>query len=276
MNSKAKHRDQSFNLNGLRSVLFTTAKWRWGTGVIIGYLAILIMPFVIYFDFQDKWLGAVVAAVLSIIGKLLRWRSDLIRGDADRLHRANELCTGIGHPADRTMIADIRSRYPRFIEVSQKKEKDQNEYYEEGGTPSPNLLVAQLRESAWWTGRLAATAKQIICTLAFVALAISLSVIFADSISARVYGLAICIIILTDMFYLGFRYKQLEKDCTDAFRDLDHLKNRCDLTIQQAAISAANYQIVRGTGPLIPDWLWRCRQSKLQAAWEPLSMVQSE
>ena len=276
MNSNAKYQNQPFNLNGLRSVLFTTAKWWWGTGVIIGYLAILIMPSVIYFDFQDKWLGAVVAAVLSIIGKFLRWRSDSIRSSADRLHRANELCTGIGHPVDRAMIADIRSRHPEFIKMAQKKEKDQNEYYEESGTPSPGLLVAQLRESAWWTGRLAGTAKQLIYTLTFVALAMSLSIIFADSIAVRIYGLAICIIILADMFYLGFRYKKLEEACTDAFQDLNHLRNRCDLTIQQAVISAANYQIVRGTGPLIPDWLWRCRQSKLKAAWEPLSMVQRQ
>ena len=73
MNSEENKRDQSFNLDGLRSVLFTAAKLRWEIGMAIGYLAVLIVPITIYFDFKEIWLGAIIATVLSIIGKLLRW-----------------------------------------------------------------------------------------------------------------------------------------------------------------------------------------------------------
>ena len=278
MNSKGNDRSQAFDLSGWRSVLFTVAKWRWGVGLTIGYLASFIVPLAIWFDFSKKWPAAIMAAavmaiMLSIIGKLLMWRSDSIRGTADFLHRANELCAGLGHSIDPAMIADARSRYSRFMQKAQQEEKNQIGYYEEDGNPSPYLFVTRLRESAWWTAQLAATAKGVIYAGSSIALIMSLSTIFANSVTERAYGIAVCTIILVDIFYLGFRYGKLETACSDSFRELNRLKDRRDLTAQQAVISAANYQIARGTGPLIPDWLWKWQQKPLQKAWESLSTV---
>ena len=277
MSSNRNYRDESFNLNGLRSVLFTAAKRWWGIGLIIGYLASLIMPVTIYFDFKEKWLGAIIAILLSIIGKMLRWKSDSIRGSADLLHRANELSTGIGHPVDPTMIANIRSRYHRFIDKAREMEKEQDDYYEERGTPSPRLLLAHLRESAWWTTQLAATAKKVIYTGTFIVLLpVFISIILADSMLVRVYVFAISVIILIDMFYLGIRFGKLETDCHDAFKYLNDLVNKSNLTDREAVICATSYQIVRSTGPLVPDWLRKYRRNQLQAAWKPLSMVRDQ
>ena len=281
MTSKENDRSQAFDLNGWRSVLFTAAKWRWGIGITVGYLASFIVPFAMWFDLSQKWpaaimVAAVMAITLSIIGKLFMWWSDLIRDMADKLHRANELCTGLGHSIDPAMIADVRARYPRFTKMAQQEETNQIGYYEEDGNPSPYLFLTRLRESAWWTAQLAATAKRSIYTGSSIALITSLSIIFANSVTERAYGLAVCAFILVDMFYLGFRFGKLEVACLHALQDLDKLKDRCDLTVQQAVISAVNYQIARGTGPLIPDWLWKYRRSQLQAAWESLSMLRSQ
>ncbi len=249
------------------------AKLRWEIGMVIGCLAVLIVPITIYFDFKEIWPGAIIATVLSITSKLLRWWSDSFRGNADLLHRANELCTGIGHPVDRAMIADIRSRYPRFIDKAQKREENQGDYYETSGNPSPRLLVTRLRESAWWTTKLAATAKKSIYGGASVALLfVSVSVILADTMLVRAYVFAVSGVILVDMLYLGIRFGKLETDCNTSFKYLDALLDRSDLSDRRAVISAANYQIVRGTGPLVPDWLWKWRRCQLQAAWKPLSM----
>ena len=171
------------------------------------------------------------------------------------------------------MIADIRFRYPGFIDKAQKKEKNQGDYYETDGNPSPRLLVTRLRESAWWTAKLAETAKKSIYGGAFVALLFaSLSVILADTMLVRAYVFAISGVILVDMLYLGIRFGKLETDCNSSFKYLDELLNNSSLSDRRAVISAANYQIVRSTGPLVPDWLWKWRRFQLQAAWEPLSM----
>ena len=275
MGSKGNERDASFNLSGLRSALLTAAKMRWGMGVTIGYLAVFVVPVAILLD-SDGWIGPAIAAAaaFSIVGTLLRWWSDSIRGSAEKLQRANELWTGIGQPIDCAMVADMRSQYSQFVERAQKMEKYQNGYFEVYGNPSPNLLIVQLRESAWWTYQLATTAKKMVYIGSCVALAISLSVIFADSILVRFYGLAICSIILVDVYYLGFRYGKLAMESNFAFQELNSLMNRVDLTDRQAVISAANYQFARGAGPLIPDWLWKISRRKLQKAWTPLSTVQ--
>ena len=275
MGSEGNERNASFNLSGLRTALLTAAKMRWGMGVTIGYLAVFVVPVAILLD-NDRWIGPAIAAAaaVSIMGTLLRWWSDSIRGNAEKLQRANELWTGIGQPIDCAMIADMRSQYSQFIERAQKIEKYQNDYFEVCGNPSPNLLIVQLRESAWWTYQLATTARKMVYIGSCVALAISLSVIFADSILVRFYGIAICSIILIDIFYLGFRFGKLAMESNSSFQELDSLRHRIDLTDRQAAISAANYQFARGAGPLIPDWLWKISRGKLQKAWTPLSTVQ--
>ena len=275
MDSKGNERTASSNLNGLRSALLTAAKTRWGMGLTIGYLAVFVVPVAVLLDNQ-QWLGFAIAAaaVVSIAGTLLRWWSDSIRGSAEQIHRANELWTGIGQPVNGAMIADMRSQYSQFFERAKNIEQYREDYFEVYGNPSPHLLIMQLRESAWWTYQLATTARKMVYIGFCVALAVSLSVIFAESTLVRIYGLAISAIILIDVFYLGIRFGKLATASNISFRELDTLMHSVDLTDRQAVISAANYQFTRGAGPLIPDWLWRIRRAKLQKAWEPLSTVQ--
>jgi len=275
MDSKGNERAASSNLNGLRSALLTAAKTRWGIGVTIGYLAVFVVPVAVLLN-NERWLGFAIAtaAVVSIVGALLRWWSDSIRGSAEQIQRANELWTGIGQPIDCAMIADMRSQYSQFVERAKNIEQYQDDYFEVYGDPSPHLLVVQLRESAWWTYQLATTARKMVNIGSCAALAVSLSVIFADSTLVRIYGLAISSIILIDVFYLGFRFGKLATASNASFRNLDALMRSTDVTDRQAVISAANYQFARGGGPLIPDWLWRIHRAKLQKAWKPLSTVQ--
>ena len=254
---------------GFRKTLFSAAKKRWVGGVIIGYLVILAVPASFFFEFP-RWIGAIVAALLSVSSTLLRGWSDSIRGDAEKLHRANQLCRGIGHPIEPAMIAKFQYRYSHLAKSAKEHDTKQVEYYESSGDPSPHLLISMLRESAWWTARLAEKAKNVIYMGAAVGLLISLAIFLSDSTAVQFYGVAICAVVLTDLFYLGYRYGKLHLGSDAAFRKFDSLLGT-NISEGKAIVAATNYHVVCGTGPLVPDLLWKRQQKKLQDAWVPLS-----
>lgn len=258
-------------LNGLRSVLFSSAKKRWFGGVIIGYLAVFVVPISVSLE-APTWIGATVAAALSIAGRLARAWSDSIRGDAEKLHRANELFRGIGHPIEPKTIADLRFRYSDLQKLIEKQEREQEEYHETRGEPAPRLLSSMLRESAWWTAHLAKKARNFTCVAGAVGFFIVIVVlVMLGSIQDRVYGAAICAVILVDLFNLGLRYERLREGCLSAFRIFDDFRNRNVISERDAFVAALNYYVARGSAPLLPDWLWRKYRSKLNNAWLPLS-----
>lgn len=270
MTPSAHEPQPSLNLEGLRAVLFLSAKKRWFGGVIAGYLAIFVLPASAFLQLPRS-MGAIVAFLLSIVGILLRAWSDSIRGDADKLHRANELSRGIGHPIEPAMIADLRYRYSHFERSAEDREKLHVEYYESSSDPSPFLLNSMLRESAWWTAHLAATARNWIYIAAVLGLLAPFTTLLSDLDQVvRAYGALACAVMLTDLFYLGWRYGKLHSGCNSSFREFDQSFN-LGMTERRAIISATNYHVIRGTGPLLPDWLWKRQRKKLNDAWSPLS-----
>lgn len=256
-------------LDGLRKTLFSAAKKCWVGGVIMGYLVVLAVPASFFLEFP-RWIGAIVAALLSVSGILLRAWSDSIRGDADELHRANELFRGVGYPIEPAMIADLRYRYSHLMKSAKEHDTEQVEYYESSGDPSPHLLISMLRESAWWTAHLAKKAQIIIYMGTAVGLLISLAIFLSDSTAVQFYGIAICAVVLTDLFYLGYRYSKLHLGCDAAFRKFDSLLG-ASVSEGEAIVAATSYHMVRGTGPFVPDLLWKRQREKLQDAWVPLS-----
>lgn len=253
------------NLEGLRSVLFSSAKRWWFGGVGAGFLAIVVVPIASASDVL-KSIDTTFAALLAILGKVLRSCADAIRVDADRLQRANELSVGVGFPVNSAMVADVKYRYSRLAKVAEQQEANQQEYYSASGDPSPHLLVSMLRESAWWTARLAGTMECIIYTVAGIGFMASLLTLLIESTSKRFYGMAICSILLADLIQLGWRYHKTKSACDCVFKEFDSLSD-CDVTERDAVLTATDYHMVRSTGPLLPDWLWKMQRKKLQDAW---------
>ena len=258
------------DMERLRKVLFDAAKLRWGTGVVLGHMAAVVVPAALWFDYS-RWTGLTVAAAMSVLGTLLRWYSESVRGNADRLHRAYEL-SSTGQPIDPALTSDLMAAYPRLIGRIRRMKND-GPYYDAKGDPSIQLLVSRLRESAWWTDKLAATAKRLSYYFGcIVAITILVSfVVVADSVEVRAYAMVICAIVVVDIFHLGWRYGNLSAACARAYSRLDALHGKAGLTEREAITEANGYQSARDAGPLIPGWIWKLSRKKLNAAWRPLS-----
>lgn len=255
------------DLEGLRSALFSSAKNRWIGGLIAAYLAVLVVPSFIFLELP-RWIGAIVALLLAIAGMALRAWSDAVRSDADALHRANELSRGLGYRIPPHTVSDLFYRYSNLVSVAKDRQKEQAGYYDKGGEPSTVLLIGMLHESAWWTSRLAATARNRICAAAAVGLVAPVAVLLSDSDQiVRAYGALACTVMLADMFHLGWRYEGLRTGASRSFEKFEGVDwTHIDESV--AVMLATDYQIVRSSAPLLPDLLWKRERKRLQEAWK--------
>lgn len=257
------------DVDRLRQALFATAKRRWGSGVLLGYIAVVTVPVALWLD-HPRWVGLSMAAAMSVLGICLRWWSASVRGYADRLLRANDLLS-IGQPRDPVLDSDIMAAYPRLVRRVRRKRAKDEPYHTAKGTPSTELLVKRTRESAWWTDKLATKAKKWSYGLAcVVAILVPVSFVSAASVEVRAYAMAILAVVLVDTLHLGYQYGRLAKSCEGAFHSLTTLLDRADLTERQALIEVGAYQSARDAGPLIPSWIWWWSRSDEQEAWDVL------
>ena len=260
-------------LRRLHQALFDTAKLRWGIGMTIGVLAIIVAPAAFLFDYP-RWIGLTTATTMSAIGFGLRWWSEYVRADADKLLTTTDLISA-GFPPDNILVASVRAKYVRIArKTSQEERREGGPYNEATGDPSIELLVIRMRESAWWTAQLAAKARTLICIPGcLAALAILVSYVAADSISLRTYAMSICVVILLDMLYLGSRYGRLSKGSEMSFSRLSMLLNDAGASEHEALVEAVQYHSKRDSSPLVPTWVWCLWRSSLNCAWMPLSTV---
>ena len=274
------------DLHQLRSVVFSRAKLWWGFGVVLGYLAIVAVPFAWLVGWQD-WAGPLTAVVLAITGRISVWRSEGYREDAEWTLRTIELNSGIGYEVDAAKLADLRSKYFRALR-RYGESVSPDDYYEASGDPSYALLMKMERESAWWTGQLAKRAsKMVFAVMGFVALS-SMSVIalgglevegevattVTSEVLRRAYGLAICAIVLLDTFNLGVRYSRLSVAAGESMKRLNALLDEDDLCIPRVVTAVSDYQSARKEGPLIPDRFKRWHEKSLQSGWDKTFSVQ--
>lgn len=267
MDSTVDERQSTPDLEGLRSALFSSAKKFWGFGLAAAYSAVLVVPGFLFLQLP-RWTGAIVALLLVIAGLFFRARSDAIRGDAEVLHRANELSRGLGYPIAPSVISDLRHRYSDLGSAAKDRQERQAGYYDRDGEPSAGLLTAMLHESAWWTSRLAATARNRIYMAATIGFSGPVAILLSDlDHIVRAYGALACTVMLTDLVSLGWRYEKLRVGSSLSFEAFDQV-DWTEMEERDAIILATNYQMVRASGPLVPDWLWKRQGERLQDAWD--------
>lgn len=265
----------SVDVDSLRQALFGAAKWRWGSGVFLGYVAVIIVPVTLWLDYP-RWIGLSVAATTTVLGTCLRWWSASFRGHADSLLRDIDL-SSIGHPRDPKLESNIMAAHPRIVRRARGKEAESERYHRAQGSPSPSLLTERMSESAWWTEQLATRAKQWSYALGCaVATMVPISFVAADDIEVRAYAMAILVIVLVDMFHLAFQYGQLASSCARTSSSLDALLSRSDLAEREALIEAGKYQSARDAGPLILNVIWLLYRRDVQDAWERRSAMRVE
>ena len=276
--SPDSNRSQDHELTGYQGLiraLYTKSKRRWMTGTIFTILALFPVHVLALLSFP-RWCGLVAACVFAILGKwFTRW-AGVLAGEADVIHRMDEYHRSFKWSIDRKKIADIRAKYRR-IDALASKGKIENYYDHESYdylTEYSDMVAAKLfMQSSWWTGKLANKAAGVVRTLLIsLLIIIFLLVVWSwaayASLSDRVIGLVVCIIIASDLVILKQRYSALERSSENAYSRISELHGREEFTCEQIMAVANEYTISRCCGPPIPESIYKYHRRRLNQLWK--------
>lgn len=264
-------------LEGLLSALFSGSKWRWGFGVVLEVIAVLAGASLVLLSIATPWAGIAVT-VIALAGSVLRSWGDLWRGHAERLLRAKELRDGLGWSVDSKMFADLRATYSSLAHRAGARQAEQREFYDTDEAPGPRRLVEMMRESSWWSERLASFAFRLslflVTLLAVASLYTGMPLAQAFSGSppdfaqvGSLYTALICLLFSCDLGRLLIGYSQFASDARDANLQLNALAKQASLSEAAVLRTVLEYQFARAEAPPIPDWMWRMWRLTLNATW---------
>lgn len=191
--------------------------------------------------------------------------------------RAKELRDGLGWPIDAKRYADLRGDHPSLAATANVRQEEQSNFYDTEEPPGPRRLVQMLRESSWWSERLARLAFRLSLGLVIVLGVTSLYAIsFADLLRggpltrAQLVSLntsLICLVFSGNLAWLVVGYSALRDAASATYERLDALAAQAVPT-QAAVLSAVmSYQFARAAAPPVPDWVWRLRRAVLNETW---------
>jgi len=263
-------------LEGLLSALFSGSKWRWGLGVALEAIAVLAGAVCVLLSVATPWAGIAVT-VAALAGSLFRWWGDVWRRQAERLLRAKELRDGLDWSVEPKMFADLRATYSSLARKAGTRQAEQREFYDTEEVPGPRRLLEMLRESTWWSERLARFAFQLCFVL--VALLVIASLYaglplarafsgvpdFAQLVS--LYTALICLLFSCDLGRLVVGYSGFAGDARDAYGRLNALASHDTLSESSVLSIVLEYQFARADAPPIPDWMWRFQRDTLNETW---------
>lgn len=257
--------------SALRWALFVASKRWWYASVLANFVAILIVPVTVLWVPSLRMLSPLISVGLSITGVVLLGRVDAIRGDAEQLLKQQDLREGMGRSRNPRLVAGIQAEHSHRFRSRGGRQRPPEPYYSSEGEPSARLLVMHMRESAWYTERLARAAVTKLCWVGVpLGVLTVVGLAFAEPLLTRIYGIAVCGGAGTHAFHILWRYHRMATDCGSAFRDLDELSRMGELTDADALVATGVYQHVRSAGPPIPEWLWRRKRANLESAWAGL------
>jgi hypothetical protein len=265
----------------LRNELFATCKWWMGLSILAKVLVFAVGVSSVWFSlFPD--VAPYVVGGLMMLAELAMWKSDQTRGVAEALHRKLDFENSFGWQITKAEISDILARADSNLERLGKDKETGSNFFASRDEPGPERAVGNLQESAWWSKHLAESMWLRCLTLVIVLVGISIMLLIvslhtvSDPLVMGKIGKVVTSVILL-IFSLGllrftvgyFKFAKTSEKIEDASKALAFHP-----PVEQVAILKLwqDYQLARASAPLLPTWIWRERQKKLNALWASYRM----
>jgi hypothetical protein len=282
--SERKHKPER-----LRDALFRRTKTLWAAGLIAKFCVFFLAAIVVL---QPAWgkTTAVAAFLLAITSEALMWNSDRWKSAAQSLHRKLDLENSFGWKISNAELADALARYPGNLEALVENPKGM--YFASTEPAGAKRALENVQESAWWSEHLAEVMGWLFGLLiaaivvgCVVLLNVSIESVTpaleaapaaqhpeatVDVVSGSVVKIVTSLVLFVLSYgllryaasYFAFSHKAKEiKEKAEAF-----LKN--DLADEIQAIKLwQDYHLARASAPLLPNWVWRVREKKLNSLW---------
>lgn len=264
------------DLRAVNKSQFSKAKYFWGAATLA---KLCIFAFGLMSVLADTPFASAPQWILGIavISEILQTRSDALKSRAESLLRLLDMCRSFGRVISESDKRDIIASIPRKLRKRFSSEKPADFYFNSEKPDGPQRAVENLYESAWYTGHLSHAMLLFYLTMisAFVIVSI-FALITALQIDIAAPNQERVIRAVTAWLMLIFSLNMVKGilGYINMYLRCEKTKAAC-LQLMSGAITESDavrqwheYHISRSASPLIPDWLWKFRQSSLNDAWQ--------
>jgi hypothetical protein len=272
----------------LRDALFRRTKMLWAGGLILKFCVFLLGASVVL---QPVWgkTTAVAAFLLAMLSEALMWNSDRWKSAAQSLHRKLDLENSFGWKLSNAELADALARYPGNLEALVENPK--GIYFASTEPPGAKRALQNVQESAWWSEHLSEAMGwffgvliAVIIVGCVVLLNLSIESVTpalqaspaagsqptVDVVSASIVKIVTSLVLFVLSYGLlryaagYFVFSHKSKEIKEKAEGL--LQN--DVADQVQAIKLwQDYHLARAGAPLLPNWIWKVREGKLNSLW---------
>lgn len=268
---------QDSEVRSAAGAVFTQAKCAAGAAGI-SELAALVLGFWLSLIQAPQWSTTGVLGMLALLSYTLRGWAEDCKDQGDDLSRLIELSDGLGRSIPAPQRADALARLPSIAEWIASWRKPEKAYFASTTPASPRRLVEIVRESAWWTSHVGATAEHLqhvwitlFALLSVTALAVGAmrGGVSLGLLTAPPLAIAILLFLLTSGPHRRLRQlKRFRGEATRVAADATALLKHSTAISEPDALSlAAEYHLARKGSPLLSGIAWWARQKKLNRLW---------
>jgi hypothetical protein len=217
--------------------------------------------------------AVVCLAFTTLVAKLIGERYTSAAND---ILRRLDVSDGLGKPIDPFVAVDLIDDASAWVRRRAARTGPET-YFGSTQHPSPRRLLEHVRESAWWTKRLAndmarfaAFVTFVLVVVGFMSLVAALdgSVPRSAAEVAAPWVQAVVVLLLSQSpFQAYMRYRAFSEGAGKAQERAAALL-RCTPTEADALDAAADYHLVRQSAPVIATLWYNHRRPDLNARWE--------
>lgn len=209
--------------------------------------------------------------------ELAMWKSDKVKGVAESLHRKLDLENSFGWPITNAEISDILARTSCNLDHLSQDQQIGSNFFASKHEPGPGRAIANLQESAWWSKHLAES-MWIICLLVMLALVICSVVLLIVSLNTvsntivlnqmgRIVTSVILLIFSLGIFRFTLGFYSFAQSAERIEDSAKALAARAPVENVDVLKLWQDYQLARASAPILPTWVWKIREQKLNKLW---------
>jgi hypothetical protein len=265
------------DLRTINANRFALAKRLWTFSITIKVLIFVVGVYSVFEVGISRYMPFILI-VMAVASECLQWYSDIIKSRSESLLRNLDLCLSFDWEISATDKREIVSFVPKKLRDKFDVTKSVQSYFASKESPGPRKAIENLIESAWYTRKQAGVMTVIcivVCLTAFLLSIIVLMIASQDlnNLSTReginkVVTSWLLLLFSLGLFRYGWGYFKLHQRCIKTEASSQHLLSSDSIVESDAVKQWYEYQIVRSSSPLLPQWLWSVYESSLNDAWE--------
>ena len=261
------------NLFEAMNLEYSVSKWWLSTS--LGLTCLFYGCLILTAAASGPWLkrAAFIAFLVQVLTPAARMRSATLYTLAESVRRAAMLQNGLGTRISPLQVAKIAAKHGITF---RNETATFDRYYESALPAGPRRLLEITEESAFWTSELAermAVLLKVVLVIVLALVIIAALVALQSGLTktqgelfAKIFMGTLTVWCTGDLFTLWRRYDSLAHGAQRVLTDCERMKSISEIG-HEAVVAFGEYNCFLAAAPVIPEFIYKLSQKKLNAAW---------